>query len=221
MTANGVTRPLDLATSGRLLPAPPAAGRYHVIYADPPWRFDTYSDKGKGRSAEAHYDCLSLNDIKALPVADWAAGDAVLLLWVTDPLLPRGLDVMAAWGFTYKTIAFVWAKLNRRADPDHLRPGDFFRGLGYWTRANPELCLLGTRGQPKRVARDVDRLVIAPRREHSRKPEEIYQRIERLVDGPYLELFARQQRERWHAWGAQAGLFDHGPVETRRRPSVG
>ena len=92
--------------------APPRAGEYRVIYADPPWRFATYSDKGKGRSAEAHYDCLSLDDIKRFPVASWAAPHAVLLLWATDPLLPRALEVIEAWGFAYKTVGFYWVKLN-------------------------------------------------------------------------------------------------------------
>jgi hypothetical protein len=102
--------------------APPQAGCYQVIYADPPWRFATYSDKGKGRSAEAHYDCLTIDEIKALPVARWAARDAVLLLWATDPLLRRALEVIEAWGFTYKTVGLYWVKLNksvagRRSDP--------------------------------------------------------------------------------------------------------
>ena len=99
-----------------LLAAPPdRAGEYRLIYADPPWTFATYSRKGKGRSAEAHYDCMSLADIKALPVADWAAPDCVLLLWVTDPLLDKAMDVIRAWGFTYKTVGFCWAKLNKSA----------------------------------------------------------------------------------------------------------
>ena len=107
------------------------------------WTFATYSRKGKGRSAEAHYDCMSLADIKALPVAEWAAPDCVLLLWVTDPLLDKAMDVIRAWGFTYKTVGFCWAKLNKSAPAS---PGerDFFTGLGFWTRANPELCLLAT-----------------------------------------------------------------------------
>jgi N6-adenosine-specific RNA methylase IME4 len=205
--------------------APPQAGRYRVIYADPPWRFATYSDKGKGRSAEAHYDCLSLDDIKSFPVATWAAPNAVLLLWATDPLLPRALEVIHAWGFAYKTVGFYWVKLNksveRRLSRDWplLAERDFFTGLGFWTRANPELCLLATRGQPRRSAGDVAKLLIAPRREHSRKPEETYARIERLLPGPYLELFARQRRPGWDRLGDQDGLFDRGPVITRRRPS--
>lgn len=199
--------------------APPGAGGYRVIYADPPWRFATYSDKGKGRSAEAHYDCLTLDDIKALPVAGWAAKDAVLLLWATDPLLPRALEVIEAWGFAYKTVGFYWVKLNKSARAVYLTERDFFTGLGFWTRANPEPCLLATRGRPRRAAGDVAKLLIAPRREHSRKPDSVYERIERLLPGPYLELFARRSRPGWDAWGAQAGLFDGGAVATRRRPS--
>src|SRR5579883_3443792 len=93
----------------------PPPDRYRVIYADPPWTFATYSHKGKGRSAEAYYDCMSLDAIKALPVAEWAARDCVLLLWATDPLLPAAFEVIRAWGFTYKTVGFYWAKLNKSA----------------------------------------------------------------------------------------------------------
>lgn len=205
--------------------APPRAGQYQVIYADPPWRFATYSDKGKGRSAEAHYDCLSIDDIKTFPVASWAAPDAVLLLWATDPLLPRALEVIEAWGFIYKTVGFYWVKLNKGAgnglsrDWPLLAERNFFTGLGFWTRANPEVCLLATRGHPKRRAGDVAKLLIAPRREHSRKPDETYERIERLLPGPYLELFARRSRVGWDGFGLQSALFDQGPVATRRRPS--
>jgi N6-adenosine-specific RNA methylase IME4 len=205
--------------------APPRTGQYRVIYADPPWRFATYSDKGKGRSAEAHYDCLTLEQIKALPVATWAAPDAVLLLWATDPLLPRALDVIEAWGFAYKTVGFYWVKLNKAANPITLGNGplfserDFFTGLGFWTRANPEPCLLATRGQPRRLDGGVPKLLVAPRREHSRKPDETYERIERLLPGPYLEMFARRSRPDWDAWGEQTALFDRGTVPTRRRPS--
>ena len=105
---------------------PPQAGTYRAILADPPWRFSTYSDKGKGRSAEAHYDCMTLPEIKAMPVADWAAKDAVLFLWTTDPMLRHALDVVAAWGFTYKTVAFYWVKLNRNRGGLFLGPRDFF-----------------------------------------------------------------------------------------------
>ena len=200
---------------------PPRAGDYGAIYADPPWRFATYSDKGKGRSAEAHYDCMTLADIKAMPVAAWAARDAALFLWTTDPMLRHALEVIEAWGFTYKTVAFYWVKLNRNRGGMFLAPSDFFTGMGFWTRANPELCLLATRGKPRRRATDVAKLMVAARREHSRKPDETYARIERLVGGPYLELFARVSQPGWDRLGNQAGLFDQGPVRTRRRPSRG
>lgn len=177
---------------------------YSAIYADPPWRFATYSAKGKGRSPEAHYDCMSLDDIKALPVADLAAPDCCLFLWVTNPTLPQALDVMAAWGFTYKTVAFCWIKPR-------------FMGLGYWTRANAELCLLGTRGKPKRRSASVRMLVESPRLQHSRKPDEVRAGIERLVTGPYVELFARETAPGWAtSFSPQAVLLNEGPVSTRR-----
>jgi N6-adenosine-specific RNA methylase IME4 len=155
---------------------------------------------------------MTLAEIKALPVADVAAKDCVLMLWAVDPLIPQALQVGAAWGFTYKTLGFVWAKERRvtskRAalhdDPDHKR---FPIGTGYWTRANPEVCFLFTKGKPKRLSASVRKLLIAPRREHSRKPDEIYGRIEALVDGPYLEMFARQRRPGWDAWGDETEKF--------------
>lgn len=197
----------------------PRRNHYNVIYADPPWTFATYSRKGKGRSAEAHYDCMNFDDIRAIPVADWAARDSILLLWITDPLLPKGIELIEAWGFSYKTVGFYWAKLNKGATLCGLQERDFFTGMGFWTRANTEQCLLATRGSPKRLAKDVRRLVVSPRREHSRKPDVVYDRIERLAAGPYLELFARNSRPKWDRWGNESGLFDAGPVLTRKWPS--
>src|SRR5512134_3700652 len=194
----------------------PLHNHYRVIYADPPWTFATYSRKGKGRSPEAHYDCMTLADIKALPVADWAADDCVLLLWTTDPLLEKAFDVIRAWGFTYKTVGFYWAKLNKGSGGATLDEKSFFTGLGFWTRANPEPCLLATRGHPKRRSADVRKLVVSSRREHSRKPEEVYERISALCDGPYLEMFARSSRPGWDTWGSEAGLFDGGAAPVRR-----
>jgi N6-adenosine-specific RNA methylase IME4 len=194
----------------------PRYKHYRVIYADPPWTFATYSRKGKGRSPEAHYDCMTLADIKALPVADWAADDCVLLLWTTDPLLEKAFEVIRAWGFTYKTVGFYWAKLNKGSGRAALDERSFFTGLGFWTRANPEPCLLATRGYPKRRSADVRKLVVSPRREHSRKPDEVYERISALCDGPYLEMFARTSRPGWDTFGSEAGLFDSGAVPVRR-----
>ena len=179
--------------------------KYGAILCDPPWTFKTYSEKGKGRSAEQHYECMSFADLCALEIP--AADDGVLFMWVTDPMLEKGLHLLRSWGFTYKTVAFTWAKCVGW----HLSPmpdSRWFTGMGYWTRSNPEMCLLGTRGKPKRVHKDVRQLIVAPRREHSRKPDEIYERIERLVDGPYLEMFARQRREGWDAYGNEIDKFE-------------
>lgn len=175
---------------------------YGVILADPPWRFSTYSEAGKGRSAEAWYECLSLEDICALPVENLAAKDCVLFLWTTDPFLQLSFRVIESWGFTYKTVGFYWVKT----------PASWF-GTGYWTRANPEPCLLATRGSPHRLNSDVRKLIAAPRREHSRKPDEIYDRIQRLCPGPYMELFARQ---RWPNWDSLGNETDLGPRRERR-----
>ena len=120
---------------------------------------------------------------------------------------------------TYKTVAFYWVKANAKADLTCLSESDYFTGLGYWTRANPEQCLLATRGSPHRKAKDVRRLVVDYRREHSRKPDRVRHGIERLVEGPYLELFARESAPGWSAWGAETGLFDSGAAQTRRPPS--
>jgi N6-adenosine-specific RNA methylase IME4 len=193
--------------------------RYPVIYADPPWQFAAYSKKGEGRSAVAHYDCMTKEELRALPISNIAEGDCVLFLWTTDPFLPDALELIKAWGFKYKTVAFYWAKTNRSIVGSEFTENDFFVGLGYWTRANVEPCLLATRGHPKRISRKVRRLIISPRRQHSRKPDEIYERIEQLVDGPYVELFSRISRDRWDGWGNQYRLFDDGEVATRRFPS--
>jgi N6-adenosine-specific RNA methylase IME4 len=195
------------------------AKKFPVIYADPPWRFAAYSEKGEGRSAIAHYDCMNMDELCALPVADIAEDNCVLFLWTTDPFLRHGMELIKAWGFEYKTIAFYWAKLKKNAVDGSLSEDDFFTGLGYWTRANIEPCLLATRGHPKRLSKKVRRLILAPRREHSRKPDEIYERIEELVEGPYIELFARASRNRWESWGDQTSLFNTGHIPTRRFPS--
>jgi len=189
--------------------------KYGVIYADPPWSFRNWSAKGTGRNAVSHYDCLDFQSLASLPVAKLAADDCALFLWATDPLLPRAFELIERWGFEYKTVAFYWVKLNSAARHD----ADYFTGLGYWTRANPEQCLLATRGKPPRRARDVKRLVVEKRREHSRKPDCVRERIERRVGGPYLELFARETKQGWDCWGNQASLFDQGAVVTRRQPS--
>ena len=177
--------------------------KYKTIYADPPWNFKNWSEKGdlsKGRNAKFHYPCMSIKDICELPVSNIADDDCVLLMWTTDPMLEMSFDVIKSWGFKYKTVGFVWAKTNKH------KLG-FFQGLGYWTRANPEYCLLATKGSPKRVSNNVNTLVVSNRREHSRKPDEMHTYIEQLLEGPYIELFARSTKEGWDSWGNETDKF--------------
>ena len=148
---------------------------------------------------------MTMHDIKALPVADLCADDCALFMWVVWPTLPDAIDVLRAWGFEYKTCAFTWMKANQYKL--FALEEDVYMGLGYWTRANSEVCLLGTRGKPKRIAPNVRQGIIEPRREHSRKPDCVHERIESLVKGPYLELFARTRRHGWDAWGNETDKF--------------
>jgi N6-adenosine-specific RNA methylase IME4 len=189
----------------RSVSAPPQVGRYGVIYADPPWTFAMYSDKGKGRSAEAHYDCMDLTAIKALPVDFWAARDAVLYMWATVPHLENALAVMAAWGFAYKS-GFVWVK-------DRI-------GTGYWARNRHEHLLIGARGSKVCPPRGhaVDSVIEGQQREHSRKPAWAAAIIESYHPGvPKLELFARETRPGWDALGDQVGVLDGGGRAPARR----
>ena len=143
---------------------------------------------------------MNFKDICNLPVNNIANDNSVLLMWVIDPLLDKAFKVIDAWGFKYKTVGFTWAKTNRK------KLG-FFTGLGYWTRGNPEMCLLATKGKPKRISKSVPQLVVEQRREHSRKPDIMYNHIENLLDGPYIELFARTKRKGWDCWGNQTDKF--------------
>lgn len=177
-----------------------------AILADPPWHFMARSDKGEGRSASGHYTTdRRWKDIIELPVAQLAAPDCTLLMWMVDWCPKLALEVIEAWGFAHKTTAFTWVKLTQGHDgkprADVIGDGDFHFGMGYWTRANPEDCWLATRGHPKRINADVRQLLVNPLMEHSRKPDEVHDRIERLVDGPYLELYARRERPGWLTWG--------------------
>ncbi len=169
--------------------------KYNVIYADPPWHYQVYSKKGAGRSADSHYPTMSIEDIRALPVEQLAAKDCALFLWVTFRFLLDGLSVLEAWGFSFKTVAFVGIKQNKKSD-------SLFWGMGYWTRANAELCILATKGSPKRVSAGVHQVILSHIEEHSKKPQEARDRIEQLMgEGPRIELFARQKPEGWDVWG--------------------
>jgi N6-adenosine-specific RNA methylase IME4 len=171
------------------------------ILADPPWRFETWSDAGKDRAAEQHYPTMTMEEMCALDVAALAARDSVLFLWAVWPMLLQARELIEAWGFTYKTCAFCWTKADASQLDMFRDDSDVAIGTGYWTRANTEPCLLATRGKPRRLHADVRQAIIEPRREHSRKPEGIHDRIERLVEGPYLEMFARRRRPGWMVWG--------------------
>ena len=170
--------------------------QFDIIYADPPWHFKTYSRKGSlKKSADSHYACMDIKDIMELPVAEIVSENSTLFLWVTFPLLKQGLTTMESWGFTYKTCGFNWVKRNRKADT-------WFMGLGYWTRSDSELCLLGTKGHPKRIGKSVPQVCDDRIGEHSKKPEIIRERIVELCgDRPRVELFARQETEGWISLG--------------------
>lgn len=172
--------------------------KYNVIYADPPWAYRAWSKKGNGRSAESHYSTMSIEDIKALPVGELADKDCALFMWITFPLLKEAWEVIEAWGFTYKSVAFVWIKQNKKSP-------SLFWGMGYWTRANAELCIIATKGSPKRMSRRVHQVIMTPIEEHSKKPEEARERIVELMgDVPRIELFERMKPEGWDVWGNQA-----------------
>lgn len=165
---------------------------YQIIYADPPWRYD---QKGLQGAAEKHYSTMSLEDICKLPVGSISAKDSILFLWATFPQLPAALRVISAWGFKYKTLAFLWLKKNRKAD-------SWFFGLGFWTRGNAEVCLLATRGHPKRQSSKIHQFIISPIEAHSKKPDIVRDKIVELAgDVPRIELFARQTTPGWDVWG--------------------
>jgi N6-adenosine-specific RNA methylase IME4 len=175
-------------------------GKFDVLYADPNWTFKTFSEKGKDKSADKHYACSPIEQISAMPVANSAAKNCVLFLWATAPLLPQQLGVMERWGFKYKS-HFIWDK--RRV------------GTGYWARNQHELLLIGTRGKPKCPAppERIASVLSEKRREHSRKPEAAIDWINKTYPHPEfrkLEMFCRQRRFGWEAWGNQ---LDHFPSE--------
>lgn len=201
---------------------------YGVIYADPAWFFETYDGGGvPQRAPEQHYDTMTVEEMARLPVHQLAAQDCALFMWSISSHVPQAFALARAWGFTYSSKAFSWAKLNKNAEGNHHSkfqqwgsqpPGDepprladdanWFIGMGHTTRRNTEDCWLFTRGQPKRLDRGVRELIVAPVGDHSRKPHDAYDRIERLYKGPYCELFARNSRPNWSSWGNESTKFD-------------
>ena len=173
--------------------------KYGCIYADPPWSFKSYSGpRVAQRLGCQHYSVVAQEGLVAMSPVDLALPNCALFMWVVDSHLDQGIALMQAWGFTYRTIAFVWVKTCK----DGVTPR---MGMGLWTRKMSEICIMGTRGKVARRNKGVRQVIMEPRREHSRKPDEIRKRIQHLVDGPYLEMFARTAVPGWTAMGDQVG----------------
>lgn len=193
-------------------------GTFKAIVADPPWHFRArtalqMSNWTSRRDAERHYPVMGIEDIKALPVRTLAAKDAHLFLWTTGPCLRMAFDVIEAWGFRYSAIAFTWVKLKRSHNALQLRSlplaeMDLHVGLGLTTRKNCEFVLLGRRGNAHRNAKNVREVILSPVRQHSRKPDAVYERVEAYCDGPYLSLFSRESRPGWSGWGNESEKFN-------------
>jgi len=182
--------------------------KYQIIYADPPWKYQRGKSMGTNfqGAADAQYDCMPLEEIKNLPIKDLSDENCILFLWATFPLLKEALEVVEAWGFTYKTLGFSWIKTNKDGSP--------LFGIGYYTKSNCEVCLLATKGKAHSLVRSnkVSSAIIHPRTEHSRKPDLIRNKIVELCgDIPRIELFARDDGNKnlfgknrmdgWDVWG--------------------
>ena len=210
-----LTRTVDV-----LEPPHPFAGlrrrHYRFPMVDAPTQFKSFTalqvaNWQSRRDVEKHYATMTFEQLAALPVRDLCHPDGAHLgLWATGPNLLRYGELIAAWGFKYSSLGFTWIKLRRglKQTPLFFSERDFHVGLGLTTRHNAEPVLLARRGNARRLAKDVRELVIAPAREHSRKPDEVYARVERYAAGPYLELFARERRPGWDVWGDQINKFD-------------
>lgn len=167
--------------------------KYQIIYADPPWG---HNDKMATHSFTQlnHYSTMTVKQICELPIKDFVDTNALLFLWAVNPMLPEALKVMSAWGFKYRTVAFCWNKKTKH--------GKWVSNLGRYTMGNMEICLLGRKGQPKRQVKNIKQLVIAERTKHSKKPDEVRERIATLMgDLPRIELFAREKTPGWDVWG--------------------
>lgn len=185
--------------------------KYNIIYADPPW---SYNDSGCSGAAAKHYQTMKFEELKELPVntaGGIGADDCVLFMWATYPKMQEALDLIKAWGFTYKSIAFQWVKENRSGS-------GYFFGLGRWTRGNTEPCLLAIKGKPRRVSAGVSQLVFSPVRRHSQKPDVVRDKIIELMgDLPRIELFARSGAEGWDCWGNEIKRDERGRQASENR----
>lgn len=173
--------------------------KYSIIYCDPPWQYNNKNTGGSMISgSNAKYHTMSQKDIELLNVSKLARNDSFLFLWVTYPMLQEGLNVLKKWGFSYKTVAFTWVKKTKN-NKEHF-------GMGFWTRANPEICLLGVKGKPKVKSHSVRQLTYAQVEEHSKKPDIIKDKIIQLCgDLSKVELFARKKTGGWDCIGLELG----------------
>ena len=171
--------------------------KYKIIYADPPWKYNSRTNhKTRFRGgACGHYNLMTMEEIKALPIQEIADDNCVLFLWTIFPYLDEQIKLFEHWGFDYKTVGFTWIKTNKNN-------GKPFFGVGYYAKSNAEICLMGIKGKMKPISNKVSSVIISPRREHSRKPDEARERIVELFgDIPRIELFAREKTEGWDSWG--------------------
>ncbi len=181
---------------------------YQTLLVDPPWRFSNWSEKGEAKNPVAHYPCMRMPELLGLPVNHLAAQDCAMIMWATAPMLPEALQLLAAWGFEYKSMG-AWAKQSSTG-------AKWAFGPGYVYRSALEPYIVGTRGKPKVRSHSVRNLIVAPTREHSRKPDQMHADVEALYDGPRAELFSRQRRPGWDAWGNDADRF---PAEDTPSPT--
>lgn len=173
---------------------------YGLILADPPWKFVTHSEKNQTKSVARHYDLMTLDDLRNLPVAQLAARDCALVMWMTQAMIEDGHALMRTWGFTPKTLG-AWAKQSKTGEK-------WAFGTGYIYRSAAEFYAVGSRGNPKVAVRDVRNLIVAPVREHSRKPDEMHANLERMFPNvPKIELFCRERRLGWDCWGNDIDKF--------------
>jgi len=186
---------------------------FAVVHADVPWSYETYSENGHERSAENHYKTMTVQDIARFNVEAHMKEDSYCFFWTTGPHLAIGshIPIMKAWGFEPVAMAFVWLKLNQKWHPRwlcYMEDAMFFMGMGHTTRQNAEYVIIGRKGNPpERLSKSIRQIILAPLREHSRKPDEVYRRVEQYAHGPYLDLFGREQRPGWVVRGNESTKF--------------
>ena len=166
-------------------------GKYNIIYADPPWQYW----EGGRKNQSQHYSTMTFDEIAKIPVQELSADNCILFLWATKVILPEAIMLIKEWGFNYSTVGFVWVKSKKDGT-------GFAIGLGNWTRANAEYCLIGLKGTITRKDKTISEIIYLPKEQHSRKPAIVRKLITQLVGNlPRIELFATQKTKGWDSWG--------------------